>query len=67
MFDKDRPDAGGVDFPAIQAFLIKQNYKGWVVLDLDASMIPKGSNMEETIKGNLKYLVDVLHVDPGTV
>jgi hypothetical protein len=30
-------------------------------------MIPKGSNMEETIKGNLKYLVDVLHVDPATV
>ena len=41
--------------------------KGWVTLDLDASMIPKGSTMEETIKGNLKYLVDVLHVDPTTV
>jgi inosose dehydratase len=65
--DVDHPDSGGVDFPAIQAFLIQQNYKGWVTLDLDASMIPKGSNMEETIKGNLKYLVDVLHVDPATV
>jgi inosose dehydratase len=61
------PDSGGVDFPAIQAFLIQKNYKGWVTLDLDASMIPEGSNMEETIKGNLKYLVDVLHVDPETV
>lgn len=65
--DKDRPDAGGVDFPAIQAFLIKQNYKGWVVLDLDASMIPKGMDMEQNLKGNIKYLVDVLHVDPSTV
>jgi len=35
-----------------------------VTLDLDASMIPDGSTMEETIKGNLKYLVEVLHVDP---
>ncbi|HUE65033.1 MAG TPA: sugar phosphate isomerase/epimerase [Rhizomicrobium sp.] len=65
--DVDHPDSGGVDFPAIQAFLIEKNFKGWVTLDLDASMIPKGSNMEETIKGNLKYLVDVLHVDPATV
>ena len=65
--DVDHPDSNGVDFPAIQAFLIEKNYKGWVTLDLDASMIPKGSNMEETIKGNLKYLVDVLHVDPATV
>jgi hypothetical protein len=65
--DKDRPDAGGVDFPAIQAFLIKQNYKGWVVLDLDASMIPKGMDMEQNLRSNIKYLVDVLHVDPSTV
>jgi inosose dehydratase len=65
--DVDHPDSGGVDFPAIQAFLIQQNFKGWVTLDLDASMIPKGSNMEQTIKGNLKYLVDVLHVDPAAV
>ena len=56
-----------MDFPAIQEFLIEKNYKGWVTLDLDASMIPAGSNMEETIKGNLKYLIDVLHVDPTTV
>jgi inosose dehydratase len=65
--DANRPDANGVDFPAIQAFLIEKNYKGWVTLDLDASMIPPGSDMEQTIKGNLKYLVDVLHVDPATV
>jgi inosose dehydratase len=61
------PDSGGVDFPAIQKFLIARNYNGWVTLDLDASMIPDGSTMEETIKGNLKYLVEVLHVDPQTV
>ena len=65
--DKDHPDANGVDFPAIQAFLIKQNYKGWVVLDLDASMIPKGMDMEQNLRGNIKYMVDVLHVDPSTV
>ena len=61
------PDSGGVDFPAIQAFLIEKHYKGWVTLDLDASMIPPGSDMEATIKGNLDYLVNVLHVDPATV
>ena len=65
--DKDRPDANGVDFPAIQAFLIQKNYKGWVVLDLDASMIPKGMDMEQNLKSNIKYMVDVLHVDPKTV
>ena len=61
------PDSGGVDFPSIQKFLIAQNFKGWAVLDLDASMIPAGSNMEEVLKGNIKYMVDVLHVDPKTV
>ena len=61
------PDSGGVDFPSIQKFLIAQNFKGWAVLDLDASMIPPGSNMEEVLKGNIKYMVDVLHVDPKTV
>ena len=60
-------DSGGVDFPAIQAFLIKQNYKGWIILDLDASMVPKGMNMEQNLQGNIKYLVDVLHVDPKTI
>jgi inosose dehydratase len=61
------PDSGGVDFPAIQAFLIEKNYNGWVTLDLDASMIPQGSDMEQNLKGNIKYLVDVLHVDPATI
>jgi inosose dehydratase len=61
------PDSGGVDFPAIQQFLIEKNYKGWVTLDLDASMVPAGMDMEQNLKGNIKYLVDVLHVDPKTV
>ena len=60
-------DSGGVDFPAIQKFLIEKNFQGWVTLDLDASMIPKGMDMEQNLKGNIKYLVDVLHVDPKTV
>ena len=60
-------DSGGVDFPAIQKFLIEKNFSGWVTLDLDASMIPPGMDMEQNLKGNIKYLVDVLHVDPKTV
>ena len=60
-------DSGGVDFPAIQKFLIEKKFNGWVTLDLDASMIPKGMTMEQNLKGNIKYLVDVLKVDPKTV
>ena len=60
-------DGGGVDFPAIHQFLIDKKFPGWVTLDLDASMIPKGSTMEVTIKGNLGYLINTLHVDPRTV
>jgi sugar phosphate isomerase/epimerase len=59
-------DSGGVDFPTIQKFLLKRNYRGWITLDLDASMI-EGKDMEETIRINVKYLVDVLGVDPKTV
>lgn len=57
-------DSGGVDFPRIQQFLIDHNYSGWVTLDLDASMI-EGKDMEETLKINIKYLVDVLGVNPA--
>jgi inosose dehydratase len=59
-------DSGGVDFPAIQNFLLEKNYRGWITLDLDASMI-EGKDMEETIRINVKYLVDALGVDPQTV
>jgi hypothetical protein len=30
-------------------------------------MIPKGMDMEQNLKSNIKDLVDVLHVDPKTV
>ena len=57
-------DSGGVDFPRIQQFLIDRNYSGWVTLDLDASMI-EGKDMEETLKINIRYLTDVLGVNPA--
>ena len=57
-------DSGGVDFPRIQQFLIDHKYSGWVTLDLDASMI-EGKDMEETLKINIRYLTDVLGVNPA--
>ena len=59
-------DSGGVDFPAIQKFLIDRDYHGWITLDLDASM-KEGKDMEETIRINVNYLVNTLNVDPKTV
>ena len=58
------PDSGGVDFPAIQKYLIAKNYSGWVTLDFDASMIPKTGSMEALLAENKKYLIEVLKVDP---
>mgnify|MGYP001544790316 FL=1 len=58
------PDSGGVDFPAIQKYLIAKNYSGWVTLDFDASMIPKTGSMETLLAENKKYLIEVLKVDP---
>ena len=61
-------DAGGVDFPTIQKFLIDKNLQGLGdVLDLDASMIPKGQQHGRSAEGQHQVLVDVLHVDPKTV
>lgn len=56
-------DSGGVDFPAVQKFLIQKNYSGWVTLDYDASMIHKGSTMEALLASEKKYMGDVLKVD----
>ena len=56
-------DSGGVDFPAIQKYLIQKNYTGWVTLDYDASMIHKGSTMEALLASEKKYMGDVLKVD----
>jgi len=61
------PDSGGVDFPAIQKYLIEKNFKGWVTLDYDASMIPKGSTMEALLTADKKYIIDVLKVDPKEI
>ena len=57
-------DSGGVDFPAIQQHLVRTGYAGWVTLDYDASMIPKGSTMEALLAAEKRYLIDVLKADP---
>jgi inosose dehydratase len=59
-------DSGGVDFPGIQRWLIDHNYNGWINLDIDPSMI-EGKDMEETLKININYLVNVLKVPPTFV
>jgi inosose dehydratase len=56
-------DSGGVDFPKIHKFLVDQKYNGWINLDLDATMV-EGKDMEETLKININYLVNVLHINP---
>ena len=58
------PDSGGVDFPAIQKYLVAKKYSGWATLDYDASMIPKGSTMEALLTDEKKYLINVLKADP---
>jgi inosose dehydratase len=58
------PDSGGVDFPAVQKYLVQKNYKGWIILDYDASMVPAGSTMEQVLARDKQYMIDVLHVDP---
>jgi inosose dehydratase len=59
-------DSGGVDFPAIQEWLIDHKYNRWITLDLDESML-EGKDMEDTLKINLNYLVNVLHVPRNMV
>lgn len=58
------PDSGGVDFPQIQKYLISKKYDGWVTLDYDASMVPKGSTMEQVLARDKQYIINVLKVDP---
>lgn len=58
------PDSGGVDFPAIQKYLIDKHYMGWITLDYDASMIPKGGTMEGVLTRDKDYIINVLKVDP---
>lgn len=58
------PDAGGVDFPTIQKFLIAKGYNNWVTLDFDASMIKPGGSMETLLLENKNYIINTLKVDP---
>jgi hypothetical protein len=57
-------DSGGVDFPAIQKYLIEKKYTGWATLDYDKSMIPPGSTMEALLAAEKRYIIDVLKADP---
>ena len=57
-------DAGGVDYPKIQQFLIDKNYSGWVTFDYDASMMEHSKkSMEQLLADDKGYLRDVLKVD----
>ncbi len=54
---------GGVDFPALHAFLIGRKYKGWILLDYEAPRPGDGQGtLEQCVLHNKNYLVDVLHV-----
>ena len=58
-------DAGGVDFPRVQKYLIEKQYSGWVTLDYDASMMEHSKkSMEELLAADKDYIVNVLKVDP---
>jgi sugar phosphate isomerase/epimerase len=58
-------DAGGVDFPRVQQYLIDKNYSGWVTLDYDASMMEHSQrSMEQLLAADKDYIVNVLKVDP---
>jgi inosose dehydratase len=55
--------AGGVDFPAIHAMLLRRNYRGWISLDFDAPRPGDGTGtIEDNIRANRDYLIKVLHV-----
>lgn len=59
------PDAGGVDFPRVQKYLIDKRYSGWVTLDYDASMMEhSGKSMEQLLAADKQYMIDKLGVDP---
>jgi sugar phosphate isomerase/epimerase len=57
-------DAGGVDFPRVQKYLVGKKYSGWVTLDYDASMMEhSGKSMEELLAADKDYIVNVLKAD----
>jgi inosose dehydratase len=54
---------GGVDFPALHAFLLGRKYSGWILLDYEAPRPGDGQGtLEQSILHNKNYLVDVLQV-----
>ncbi len=54
---------GGVDFPALHAFLIGRKYQGWILLDYEAPRPGDGQGtLEQSVLHNKNYLVDVLQV-----
>jgi inosose dehydratase len=54
---------GGVDFPALHAFLIGRKYRGWILLDYEAPRQGDGQGtLEQSIMHNKDYLVNVLQV-----
>lgn len=58
-------DAGGVDFPRVQKYLIDKKFSGWVTLDYDASMAEhSGKPMEALLAADKQYIVRTLGVDP---
>jgi sugar phosphate isomerase/epimerase len=57
-------DAGGVDFPRVQKYLVDKKYSGWVTLDYDASMMEHSKkSMEELLAADKDYIVNVLKAD----
>ena len=54
---------GGVDFPALHAFLLRKKYQGWILLDYLPPQPSDGiGTFEQSIAHNKNYLVDVLKV-----
>ena len=55
--------SGGVEFPAVLKVLRDRNFKGWVVLDLDAPRPNDGTgSIDDNLADNVRYLRERLHV-----
>ncbi len=55
--------SGGVDFPAVLGVVRERNFKGWVVLDLDAPRPGDGTgSIDDNLAVNIQYLRDTLQV-----
>jgi sugar phosphate isomerase/epimerase len=57
-------DAGGVDFVAVQKYLVEKKFSGWVTLDYDASMMEhSGKTMEALLAADKQFMIEKLGVD----